>query len=218
MSAREIILRELRRSLGRSGPLTPAVAAPLDGRLERPAPNLKPALAGDLAERFGEKLETAGASVERIAGADEIGAAIGRYLEAHGLDTRLVAAADPLLERLRWPRGLVVETRASAGRDAAGLSVAFTAVAESGTLVLVSGPGRPTTVNFLVEHHLVLVPAERLVPHLEDAWARLRTARWPLPRTINLISGPSKTADVEQTIQLGAHGPKALHVMVIGGS
>ncbi len=90
----------------------------------------------------------------------------------------------------------------------------FAAVAETGSVVLVSGPESPTSLNFLPEFHVVLVYADQLVRHVEDVWGRLRRAGVS-PRTVNFITGPSKTADVEQTIQYGAHGPRGLDVIFI---
>jgi L-lactate utilization protein LutC len=61
------------------------------------------------------------------------------------------------------------------------------------------------------------LPAGRIVPRIKDAWDLLRGERGELPRAINIVSGPSRTADVEQTIQLGAHGPRRLHVLLLLG-
>ena len=81
-------------------------------------------------------------------------------------------------------------------------------------MVLLSGPDSPTSLNFLPDYHVVLVRAPQLVRHIEDVWQRLRE-RGDVPRTVNFITGPSKTADVEQTLQLGAHGPRSLHVIYV---
>ena len=93
----------------------------------------------------------------------------------------------------------------------------FGAVAETGTLAFVSGPASPTTLNFLPDNHIAVLREDDVVPNLEDVFARLRTEHPGMPRTLNLISGPSKTADVEQTIVIGAHGPRRLHVILIAG-
>ena len=81
--------------------------------------------------------------------------------------------------------------------------------------MLLSGPEHPTTLNFLPEDHVVVLRESRIVPHLEDAWALLRKERATMPRTVNLICGPSKTGDVELVILEGAHGPRRLHVVVV---
>jgi L-lactate dehydrogenase complex protein LldG len=98
-----------------------------------------------------------------------------------------------------------------------GLSWALAGVAETGSLLLASGPHTPTALNFLVDDFLCVLPIDRLVPHLEDAWQLVRGELGVLPRALNLITGPSRTADVEQTIQLGAHGPRRLHLLLLEG-
>jgi L-lactate dehydrogenase complex protein LldG len=97
------------------------------------------------------------------------------------------------------------------------LTPCHAAIAETGTLMLVSGPQTPTTLNFLPETHIVLVHADQVVATYEDGWDRLRTAETSkaLPRTVNFITGPSRTADIEQHIELGAHGPRRLHIVVV---
>ncbi len=94
------------------------------------------------------------------------------------------------------------------------MTPAFTAVAETGTLMLRSGPDHPTTLNFLPDTHIVVLRAGQIVGPYEDAWAKLRAAG-DMPRAVNFVSGPSRTADIEQTIQLGAHGPRRLHIVLI---
>jgi L-lactate utilization protein LutC len=81
--------------------------------------------------------------------------------------------------------------------------------------VLTSGPQTPTTLNFLPDHFLCVLAAGRIVPRLEDAWDLLRGEPGGMPRALNFVTGPSRTADVEQTIQLGAHGPRRLHVILV---
>jgi L-lactate dehydrogenase complex protein LldG len=73
-------------------------------------------------------------------------------------------------------------------------------------------------LNFLPECHTVLVAASDIVGSYEEAWDRIRALSGDatLPRSVNLISGPSRTADIEQTIVRGAHGPRRLHVLILG--
>ena len=98
------------------------------------------------------------------------------------------------------------------------MSRAVVAAAETGTLFLVSGTDNPTTLNFLPEAHTILIAASEIVGSYEEAWDRLRAiyGQGTLPRTVNLISGPSRTADIEQTIVRGAHGPSRLLVLILG--
>ncbi|MGE3831437.1 MAG: lactate utilization protein C, partial [Parvibaculaceae bacterium] len=101
--------------------------------------------------------------------------------------------------------------------DKASLTHAFAAAAESGTVIQLSGPDNPTTLNFLPEAHIVVLKAADLHASYEEAWARLRALYGPgnMPRTVNMISGPSRTADIEQTIVRPAHGPKDMHVIIV---
>jgi len=100
-------------------------------------------------------------------------------------------------------------------QDVVGVSVALAGIAETGTLLLASGPDTPTSLNFLPDVHIVAVSADSIRGSYEDAWAEVR-ARFPTPpRTLNMITGPSRTGDIEQTIQLGAHGPRQVHVVVV---
>jgi L-lactate dehydrogenase complex protein LldG len=98
------------------------------------------------------------------------------------------------------------------------VSHAFAAVAETGTLVLTSGADNPTTLNFLPDVHIVVVGARDFASDFESALARLRGrfGAGTMPRAVNMITGPSRSADIEQTLILGAHGPRKLHVMVVG--
>ena len=99
--------------------------------------------------------------------------------------------------------------------DAVGLTTAFAGIAETGTLMLLSGPETPTTIAFLPETSIVVLRAERVLRAYEDGLRLLREERGELPRSINLITGPSRSGDIEQTIQLGAHGPKRLLVLLV---
>jgi L-lactate dehydrogenase complex protein LldG len=127
---------------------------------------------------------------------------------------------DPAIAALPWQREPHLERLVgpSDGRDAVSLSRAFAGVAETGTLVLLSGPDNPTTLNFLPDTHIVMVSADDVAGDYESVWRRLRESHGAgvLPRTVNLVTGPSRSADIEQTLILGAHGPRALHILVVG--
>ncbi len=84
-------------------------------------------------------------------------------------------------------------------------------------LFLTSGRENPSTLNFLPETHLVALLADDLVGCYEEAWDALRAkyGRGSMPRTVNLVSGPSASADIEQTLIRGAHGPRRLAVFII---
>ena len=140
---------------------------------------------------------------------------VARILQRFDLGDSLVVAPDPTLEGIPWSNRLSVERRAAAGGDRLSVTGAYAAVAETGRLVLLSSPESPTTLNFLPEDHVTVVRESQIVSHIEDVWVRMRSDKRAMPRTVNFITGPSKTADVEQTIQEGAHGPRRLHVILL---
>jgi L-lactate dehydrogenase complex protein LldG len=215
--ARTAILLGIRRSLRRTGPLSRPVSAALDARLREPVGHARPDLRGDLVGQFREKLCAAGGSVEWVGSEAEVVDAVTRYLRDHQLPPRLILSGEGWMPRLDWPASVAIST-ARPARDGDRVSVtgALAGVAETGSLLGISSPRSPTTLNFLPDDHIVVLGCRDLVASLEDAWDRLRTECPEMPRTVNLISGPSKTADVEQTLELGAHGPRRLHAILVG--
>jgi L-lactate dehydrogenase complex protein LldG len=128
---------------------------------------------------------------------------------------RLVMAADPALERLDWPTMLEIRRGRAEDADAVGLTTAFAGIAETGTLMLLSDRAHPTTLAFLPETSIVVLAADRVLRAYEDGLRLLREEQSALPRSINFVTGPSRSGDIEQTIQLGAHGPKRLLVLLV---
>jgi len=205
---RERVLAQIRQSLGRSGPAT-APLTPL------PGPGPIPAFAGDVVERFVAKMREKAATVEPLASLDEVGAALARYLAAIPVPPSVRVSG--ALRALAWPEGLQVQYGAAVREDLSSVTPCFAAVAESGGIVTLSGGESPSTLNFVPDNHIVVVHTAQVVAHFEDLWAKWRASGQPIPRTVNIISGPSRTADIEQTIQLGAHGPRRLHILLIAG-
>lgn len=223
MSARDDILDALRRSHQR-GALDRDAEAAIEERMGRHprGPQLaRVALPpGELVELFAAKAAAAAATVERLAGAAEIPAAVAAYLARENLPTQLVAAPDPQLADIPWQHRPLLTLRRGPARpdDATGLTGAFAAIAETGTLMLTSGPQSPTTLNFLPETHIVVLRRGQVVGSLEDAWDRLRgRSGHAMPRTVNFITGPSRSADIGQQLQMGAHGPRRLHILLVDG-
>ncbi len=221
MSARDIVLGKIRRSLGVTGS-EPRRNATVDDRLARAPKGTIPAR-GHLAPEgrvalFAAMAEKAAASVARVADAAAIPAAVADYLRKHNLPALLRMGDAPLLNGLGWQRTQIeVRHGASDGTDAVGLSHAVAGVAETGTLVLTSGGDNPTTLNFLPETHIVVVKASAIVGDYETAWTEIRArhGKGTMPRTVNMVTGPSRSGDIEQTILLGAHGPRRLHIIVV---
>ena len=146
-------------------------------------------------------------------------AAVARYLKSNNLpaELRLAPAAD--LTAMPWDSEPLLTVRSGRAEpdDQVSVTGAFAGIAETGTLMLLSGTAGPTTLNFLPDNHIVVLKASDVVGPYEAAWNRLRArdGKSAMPRTVNFITGPSRTADIEQTIQLGAHGPRRLHILVI---
>jgi L-lactate dehydrogenase complex protein LldG len=208
--ARAAILDRLRRALGRAGD---AVADQV-----RPA-GIIPARADlDLAGRialFISQAEAVQTSVRRLDDVAQIPAGVVDYLRANNLPMRLVMAPDRVLDRAAWPAMLEIRRGRAEDADPVGLTTAFAGIAETGTLMLLSGPDNPTTIAFLPETSIVVLPAHRVLRAYEDGLRLLRQDQGELPRSINFITGPSRSGDIEQTIQLGAHGPKRLLVLLV---
>jgi L-lactate dehydrogenase complex protein LldG len=122
----------------------------------------------------------------------------------------------PALGDFDWAgAGLALEARAAADRDLVGVTGVFAALAETGTLMVVSGAATPAAVSLLPETHIAVVPVARIVKHMEDGWVLARAELGQLPRLVNFISGPSRTADIDQTMVLGAHGPYRVHMILV---
>jgi L-lactate dehydrogenase complex protein LldG len=180
--------------------------------------------AGDSSTRiatFRVEATRAAATVAEAPSSAEAPAEIARYLRESNLPATLRMGADPRLAAMPWgATALELSHGASDGHDPNAVSVAFAAVAESGTLALTSGADNPTTLNFLPDNHIVIVFAEDVVGDYESVFARLRAAHGAgaAPRTLNFITGPSRSADIEQTLLFGAHGPRRLHIVMVGAA
>jgi L-lactate dehydrogenase complex protein LldG len=168
---------------------------------------------------FAQMVEAANGTAEILGSAADVPAAIAALLRRHNLPMQVRRGDDPRLAALPWDkeRQLDVTTGASDGDQLVSVSHAFAGVAETGTLVMASGPDNPTTLNFLPDTHIVVVDARDIAGDYETVWARVREKFGieALPRAINMITGPSRSADIAQSLILGAHGPRRLHVLVV---
>lgn len=225
MSARDAILGKIRANLGRRDDLVGG--SPAADRIEAHQTNLIPQRGQlsrdqriDLFVKEATRVNATTAKVDRF---DNVPDAVGAYLRDHQLPARIKIAPDRRLKALDWQAktSLMVADGRGESDDGVSVSVAFGGVAETGTLVMASGPDTPTSLNFLPLDHIVVIDADDIAGDYEAVWARLRTkavqagAPGTLPRTVNWISGPSRTADIEQTLLLGAHGPQRLHIVIV---
>jgi L-lactate dehydrogenase complex protein LldG len=221
--ARERILAAVRNSLGR-GRLDPKREAELRARLAAHHRNLVPARATAIDERgrvqlFIAMAEEVQATVTRVSSPAAVPEAVARYLAAQNLRAELVMAPDPSLDDIPWTTWPLLQIRRgrAEAEDRVSVTPCHAAIAETGTLMLISGARTPTTLNFLPETHIVVVRRDQVVATYENGWDRLRTAAKTnaMPRAVNFITGPSRTADIEQHIELGAHGPRRLHIVLV---
>jgi L-lactate dehydrogenase complex protein LldG len=223
-TAREQILAALRQ--GYSGRHESAAKVGAEARVARRGANLLPARAQPEGRKaalstFIAMAEEASATVARVNTMIDVPNAVADFLRNHNLPMRAALAPDPALDAARWERRKTLELRKGRAEpfDEVGISLAWKAVAETGTLVMLSGAATPTTLNFLPETEIVILPADRVVGAYEEALAPLRAngaeGRHSLPRVVNFITGPSRSADIEQTLQLGAHGPRRLHIVIV---
>ena len=210
MSGREVILARIKAATG-------GAEGDARDRLAARPRGPRPARADDdPVARFTAEARAAGSTVSDPVPPENVPAAIAEWLVAENLPARLTASPDPALDRYPWSSRplLTLERRRAEPEDRVSLTPCFAGVAETGTLAMLSGPERPATLNFLPEAHIALVGTRDIVGAYEDMWARMRAAG-DAPRTVNLITGPSRSADIGQELRMGAHGPRKLHIVLV---
>jgi L-lactate dehydrogenase complex protein LldG len=219
--SRTAIIGAIQRGLKR-GPLPADQAAMLRARLAAHPRHIIPARGTlPLPERvllFTSYVEREFGTVARLPSLAAVPGAIAAYLAQQNLAPALVVSPHPDLAMLPFADLPLLKVRhgTSGPLDAVSLTHAFAGIAETGTLMLPSGPARPTSNNLLPDNAIVVLPAARIVGAYEDAFDLLR-GEGAMPRNVMLVTGPSRSADIEQTLELGAHGPRRLHVLIIDG-
>lgn len=204
MNAREKILGKIRDAQARVR--TRIQTEPIDNHLaQHPRGPLPPPM-DNLVERFKERAIKLSSDVLETNERMEVPILLASYLSERNLPMRGVCW--PSLAGLPWSAaGLEMQSRPAKDQDLVGVTGAFCAIAETGTLMLLSGAETPATTSLLPETHVAVVDPRRIVATMEDAWDLMRKEYKQAPRAVNFISGPSRTADIEQTVTLGAHGP-----------
>ena len=222
MISREAVFASIRRSLGVTGDEATR-RFNVEMRLKQAPPGIVPKRGqGDASARFATfkaEAERAQASVAEAPEWADAPAEIARFLRENNCPATLRMGDDPRLAGMPWSdTTLEISRGPSDGGDVNAVSAAFAGIAETGTLALVSGPDNPTTLNFLPDNHIVVVPREAIEADYESVFLKLRSVygKGVAPRTLNFITGPSRSADIEQTLLLGAHGPRRLHIVVVG--
>jgi L-lactate dehydrogenase complex protein LldG len=217
--SQDAVLSAIRRGLKR-GPLPEAEAAALRARLAQHPRHLIPARTNlprpELVNLLVHYIEREFGTVTRVPDASGIPAALVEYLAAQNLPSEAVIAPHPELRAIPWSDRPLLRLREGRAEhtDLVSVQHAFAGIAETGTLMLPSAPERPTTLNLLADTAVVVLRASQVVGAYEEAWDMLRAAG-RMPRNVMLVTGPSRSADIEQTLELGAHGPRRVHVLLI---
>jgi L-lactate dehydrogenase complex protein LldG len=221
-AARDAVLGRVRKALGVAATGS-AARQQAEAYMAAHRQGPRPALAGDRVARFMRRATDMASTVEQVGAPEDIPAAVARYVDALELPAEQAEQKShrgvcwPELALLDWRRaGLEIEARPTTGHDRLAVTSCFCAIAETGTLVFLAGAETPTGLALLADTHVAVVRADRIVAAMEDAFALVREEKGEPPRAVNLISGPSRTGDIEQTIVLGAHGPFRMHVLVLG--
>ena len=223
-TSRDKVLGEIRKALGKRAQRDEAATAALTARLEAHETGTIPKRGqispAEQRRLFIKMAREAAATVEEIKTLDDVPKAVAEFLAAHNLASEIVAA--PALKDVDWKSRETLEVRTGAAEpaDQTSVTTAFAGVAETGTLVLASGPDTPTTLNFMPDNHIVVLRADQIVGDYEAVWVELRKTANPdagkvMPRAVNWITGPSRSADIEQKLLMGAHGPRRLHILVL---
>jgi L-lactate dehydrogenase complex protein LldG len=216
MSARENILGRIRKAQGRSGnePTEAELEAIRDSMREHeigPLPGV--ALPIDRLVQFRAECARLGSTYADVARMEDVPAEVARYLAEKNLERRAVAWTE--LAGLDWAAvGVTIDDRPARGDDRTGITGSFCAIAETGTVLLLGSPRTPKATALLPETHICLVSRARMVDTMEEAFALMRNEVGEPPRATFFVSGPSRTADIEQTIVIGAHGPYRVHVIL----
>jgi L-lactate dehydrogenase complex protein LldG len=215
VSARDRILSRLREARGADPSAHDSERALVEARIREHPVGPRPTMAWtDAVERFRAECVRAASTVDTVATRAEVPLAVARYLVAKQLPTQAVAW--PELGDLDWAAAdIEIDFRAAQGDDPVGITGAHLAIAETGTLMFLSTPRTHPVTSLLPETHVAVVPASRVVRTMEDAFERTRVEVGALPRATNFVSGPSRTADIEGVLQIGAHGPFRVHVIVV---
>ena len=220
-AARSRILQDIRRSL-RRGALDGAARTAAEQRLANPprGPLVARARLDQPArvELFCRWAEANNATVAHVAAA-QVPAEVASFLARNNLPASAAMAPASRLERYGWQdqKMLALRRGPASASDQVSITGAFAGIAETGTIVTVSGAEHPVTLNLLPDTHVVILEEADIVAGYEEVWARLRArfGKNAMPRTVNTITGPSRTGDIEQAIELGAHGPRRMHIVVV---
>jgi L-lactate dehydrogenase complex protein LldG len=213
--SRDKILSSIRQKLALKNPerSRDAILSRLKKHIRNTIPKRTKLPDDALATLFSSQAENAGAVIT-ITTADRLEQSLQHYCQERSIK-KIKIATTPLLQRMDWgDQDIELHTGAADIDDTVSITECFSAVAETGTLILFSSKESPTTLNYLTEIHIVILHQKNIDASYEDAWDKVRQLP-QLPRCINMITGPSRTGDIEQKTLVGAHGPRELQIFLM---
>ncbi len=218
LNSREAILSKVSRKIKNRGK---SVVETVNSRITDRQPNVVPARGGagrDAASHatFIEEAKRAGAIIERAANKAEIPAIIAQVLQNQNVPGSLRLGNDPFMADIPWDKAplLVTNTGPAEPDDPVGVNVAIAGIAETGTILLASSADSPSMINMLPLINIALLPESRLMGNYEQS---LELIRENMPRMASFVTGPSRTADIELELLMGAHGPQELVIILVEG-
>jgi L-lactate dehydrogenase complex protein LldG len=214
-SARDAIFAAISRRLGprsAAGPVIRAEAA----KLIADASSFQPGFGPDNIARFVEKAtsERVTATITRVPELSDVPAAVAEYLTQAGLSLSIALQPTGDLTGLDWAD--IDFHHEPAPDEPICVTLADYGIAETGSIVHRSRAEAPTLFSFLPLHHLVVLRTRNILRYLEDFWA-VHAEDNEQPRSINIITGTSGTADIEAKNIRGAHGPRYMRIILIEG-
>ena len=224
MTARETTARAaiLARVRAATGLENGGEKAPMDHPFHHTIPARARGTQAELVARFVAMAERVAATVAQVTGPHRVPAEVAGYMARGRLGDEAIMARHGLVAEIPWrdaPR-LMLRQGPAQDSDKVSITQAVAGIAETGTLLVHTGASLPNSLHFLPETHIVVLAAANIVGAYEDGWALLEEAVSPFqapPRAVTMITGPSRTSDIEKTLQVGVHGPRRLHVIVVHG-
>lgn len=213
MNGRDQIIGNIRHSLGRDAELSEQQLEALQMRQSAKRQHARPRTGDDLLVQLKEQMARVQMTLTELSSEAELGEAVTSYLREHQLPAAITIALE--LSAVEWPETLEVHAGAARSEDLSSVTACTCAIAETGSIMMTASAQSPATLRFMPDNHMVVLKREQVVAHLEDAWQLMRAEPEGISRAVHINTGPSRTGDVEQVIEIGAHGPRRMHVFLI---
>ena len=171
----------------------------------------------ELRGRFIDMAREAAATIDHVASLDTLSKAVRSFLDQESLPKSITLGRNSALRSIAWESDFDTGDDPMGANNKVAITPAFAGIAETGTLLVHSGPRNPNQLHFLPETHIAVLWTKAIVGSYEDAWNRIVKRFKTLPRSVTLITGPSRSSDIERQLQIGVHGPHRLHIVLYDG-